>query len=74
MGLNRKSAKFISNVHKNLIAFLILVMDPHIGHLYTVLLGDAIHRWRVLCDESYGRTVNHLFVVGTDEHGKKAMT
>jgi methionyl-tRNA synthetase len=38
---------------------------PHIGHLYTALLGDARARWSRLL----GRRV--LFTTGTDEHGLK---
>ena len=38
---------------------------PHIGHLYTAVLGDAIARWERL----NGRRV--LFSTGTDEHGLK---
>jgi methionyl-tRNA synthetase len=38
---------------------------PHIGHLYTAVLADAVARFQRLC----GRTV--VFATGTDEHGVK---
>ncbi|KAK5580615.1 hypothetical protein RB653_000637 [Dictyostelium firmibasis] len=38
---------------------------PHIGHLYTALLGDALGRWnRFIGNDT-------LFMTGTDEHGIK---
>lgn len=39
--------------------------SPHIGHLYTALLGDALARWH--------RILGHptLYSIGTDEHGIK---
>ncbi|EGC35595.1 hypothetical protein DICPUDRAFT_152073 [Dictyostelium purpureum] len=38
---------------------------PHIGHLYTALLGDAFARWnRFKGNDTY-------FMTGTDEHGMK---
>uniref|UniRef100_A0A0K0DPV0 Methionine--tRNA ligase, mitochondrial n=1 Tax=Angiostrongylus cantonensis TaxID=6313 RepID=A0A0K0DPV0_ANGCA len=42
---------------------------PHLGHLYTVVLADAIHRWRRLRDPNG----LHLFATGTDEHGIKIL-
>jgi hypothetical protein len=39
--------------------------DPHIGHLYSVLVGDAMARWYQL----HGATT--YLLVGTDEHGLK---
>lgn len=50
--------------------------DPHIGHLYTVLLADAIFRWKhvkagnATIQEQQNFT-DSIFVVGTDEHGRK---
>jgi len=38
---------------------------PHIGHLYSALIGDVIARW------SRMRGKETLFVTGTDEHGSK---
>ena len=38
---------------------------PHIGHVYTVVLADALSRWQRL----HGKTVT--FTTGTDEHGLK---
>jgi methionyl-tRNA synthetase len=38
---------------------------PHIGHLYTALIADAIARYQRL----KGRQV--VFATGTDEHGLK---
>ncbi|KAJ1368471.1 hypothetical protein KIN20_029606 [Parelaphostrongylus tenuis] len=43
---------------------------PHLGHLYTVVLADAVHRWRKLRDTVSGL---HLFATGTDEHGIKIL-
>ncbi|VDM73688.1 unnamed protein product [Strongylus vulgaris] len=40
---------------------------PHLGHLYTVVLADAAHRWQKLRDPES----THVFSTGTDEHGIK---
>ena len=40
--------------------------DPHVGHLYTVLLGDALARWY-----RDVRSAPTFLAVGTDEHGLK---
>lgn len=48
--------------------------DPHIGHLYSVLLADAIFRWNLMrCGNSLVQpsSSNFYFSTGTDEHGKK---
>ncbi|KAL6077426.1 methionyl-tRNA synthetase [Balamuthia mandrillaris] len=42
--------------------------SPHIGHLYSALLADALARWFRMLG---ART---LFVTGTDEHGYKVQT
>ncbi|VDM56171.1 unnamed protein product [Angiostrongylus costaricensis] len=47
----------------------ILLSVPHLGHLYTVVLADAAHRWRRLRDPDG----LHLFATGTDEHGIKIL-
>ncbi|KAG0641656.1 tRNA synthetases class I (M)-domain-containing protein [Tuber brumale] len=39
--------------------------DPHIGHLYTMVLTDVLKRWQLLL----GREA--LLSTGTDEHGMK---
>lgn len=39
--------------------------DPHLGHAYTTILGDAIARY----NRQAGRSV--MFLTGTDEHGQK---
>ncbi|XP_061171717.1 methionine--tRNA ligase, mitochondrial-like [Saccostrea echinata] len=41
---------------------------PHIGHLYTALLADAVARFHTL----HGKEV--IFSTGTDEHGLKIQT
>ncbi|KAK6740684.1 hypothetical protein RB195_008876 [Necator americanus] len=40
---------------------------PHLGHLYTVVLADATHRWQKLREPGN----IHVFSTGTDEHGIK---
>jgi len=39
--------------------------EPHLGHAYTTIVGDALTRWRRLCGDDV------LFLTGTDEHGLK---
>jgi methionyl-tRNA synthetase len=39
--------------------------EPHIGHLYSMVLGDSIARWNRACGEDV------YFMGGTDEHGGK---
>jgi len=39
--------------------------SPHIGHLYTILLADAIASWKRFLG------YNVKFMTGTDEHGIK---
>jgi methionyl-tRNA synthetase len=41
---------------------------PHIGHLYSSLLADAIARWQSI---KYRRAPAVVFSTGTDEHGLK---
>ena len=39
--------------------------EPHLGHAYTTIVGDALTRWHRLMGE-------HVkFLTGTDEHGLK---
>lgn len=52
----------------------IFALDPHIGHLYSVLLADAIFRWNLMrngVSANQPVPVNFYFSTGTDEHGKK---
>ena len=39
--------------------------EPHIGHAYTTIVGDALTRWHRLLGEEV------KFLTGTDEHGLK---
>ncbi len=40
---------------------------PHLGHMYTAVLTDALARWyRILGAKTF-------FVTGTDEHGQKVL-
>lgn len=39
---------------------------PHIGHLYTVILADAAHRWATIKGAK-----DAIYSCGTDEHGAK---
>ena len=39
--------------------------NPHLGHAYTTVLGDTIHRYHQLMGD------NSIFLTGTDEHGQK---
>jgi methionyl-tRNA synthetase len=39
--------------------------EPHLGHAYTTIVGDALTRWRRLLGDDV------RFVTGTDEHGLK---
>ena len=39
--------------------------EPHLGHAYTTIIGDALTRWRRL----FGDDV--MYLTGTDEHGLK---
>jgi len=42
-----------------------ILLAPHVGHLYTMVLTDVLKRWQTLA----GRRA--LLVTGTDEHGMK---
>uniref|UniRef100_A0A0N5ANR1 Methionine--tRNA ligase, mitochondrial n=1 Tax=Syphacia muris TaxID=451379 RepID=A0A0N5ANR1_9BILA len=47
---------------------------PHIGHLYTALLGDCAFRWNKMKDRSNVDNIEaskSVFISGTDEHGLK---
>ena len=37
--------------------------EPHLGHAYTTIVGDALARWHRLAGDSV------WFLTGTDEHG-----
>lgn len=40
--------------------------EPHIGHLYTIILADVLKRWEVLKGDKKA-----ALLTGTDEHGMK---
>ena len=42
---------------------------PHLGHAHTVVLADALHRWRLL--NGVASSSSSIFSTGTDEHGVK---
>ncbi|CAI8055682.1 Methionine--tRNA ligase, mitochondrial [Geodia barretti] len=72
MGFARFSRRFFSS-QANRAAYSFITTPifyvnaaPHIGHLYTAVLGDAAHRWSQLA----GATPT-IFTTGTDEHGLK---
>lgn len=47
--------------------FLVCITAPHIGHLYSSVIADAVQRWQVMLNpEIFVR-----FATGTDEHGTK---
>ncbi|ODH45913.1 methionine-tRNA ligase [Paracoccidioides brasiliensis] len=39
---------------------------PHVGHLYTMILGDVLKRWQILLGDTDAK-----LLTGTDEHGLK---
>ncbi len=39
--------------------------EPHLGHAYTTIVGDALTRWRRLMGDDV------VYLTGTDEHGLK---
>jgi methionyl-tRNA synthetase len=39
--------------------------EPHIGHVYTSVIADALNRWFKV------RNIDSFFMTGTDEHGQK---
>ncbi|MGA1516056.1 MAG: class I tRNA ligase family protein, partial [Ilumatobacteraceae bacterium] len=39
--------------------------EPHLGHAYTTIVGDALTRWHRLLGDDV------LYLTGTDEHGLK---
>lgn len=45
----------------------LLAPDPHIGHLYSLVLADILARYRRLISSS----LPVRFITGTDEHGLK---
>ncbi|XP_062540298.1 methionine--tRNA ligase, mitochondrial [Armigeres subalbatus] len=42
---------------------------PHIGHLYSAVIADAIHRFNILVNPT--ARASAIFSTGTDEHGTK---
>jgi methionyl-tRNA synthetase len=48
--------------------------DPHIGHIYSAVLGDAAHRWTLLKAGNDADPANFKLITGVDEHGAKVQT
>lgn len=50
------------------------LLEPHIGHAYSLVLADTIKRWHQLRDGLEGPTKApfNLFT-GTDEYGQKVL-
>ncbi|KAJ3643888.1 hypothetical protein Zmor_026572 [Zophobas morio] len=44
--------------------------NPHIGHLYSSLIADAVYRWRCITNNVTSAR-KFKFSTGTDEHGSK---
>lgn len=44
------------------------ILGPHIGHLYSAVLADAVARYNTMLNR------NTFFTTGTDEHGNKIKT
>lgn len=59
------STTILNNLLKN--KFLFLTVAPHIGHLYSSVIADAIARWQHLLNPAK----QICFASGTDEHGSK---
>lgn len=53
---------------QNKILTVCLIIAPHVGHLYTMVIADIMKRWQVLL----GNTDAQL-LTGTDEHGMKVL-
>lgn len=43
-----------------------MVLAPHVGHFYTMVLADTFKRWQLLLGNTDAQ-----FLTGTDEHGIK---
>lgn len=50
-----------------MVLFINTVLAPHIGHLYSSVITDAIFRFENLL----GNHNKYIFTTGTDEHGSK---
>ena len=47
-----------------------VILAPHLGHLYTNLIADTIHRFKKITTKDLTKTI---FSTGTDEHGIKVL-
>lgn len=69
------SADFFSGTLTLTLILYLLAPDPHIGHLYSLVLADILARYRRLVSSpiptANAQAPAVRFITGTDEHGLK---
>lgn len=50
-----------------MIIIILFILAPHIGHLYSAVIADAIFRFEKLLNKN----APYILTTGTDEHGSK---